>query len=326
MPWIVLALACSVAAVARAQESGIPLGSARVAGGRFTFVATPTDLGLARNLLSVALARDTFPGLPRPAQRATIYIAPNERTMRAWIGPELPEWGIAVAFPEESRIVLQGRAANSRAGDPRVTLRHELAHLALHESLGALPPRWFDEGYAAYAAGEWGRDEVLASSFVLALRGVPRFSGLDTLITGGTVRAEQGYALAHRAVADLAALDPAGGLTLLFRYWRERRSLDGAVRLAYGVTLDGFEGTWRQTTRRRYGALALFADLGFASAVLFIVIGPFWIVRRRRDRSRLAALVAADELAERRERESALAALLGEREQTGGNDDQIKSG
>ena len=56
--------------------------------------------------------------------------------------------------------------------------------------MGRLAPRWFDEGYASYAAGEWNRDDVLASSVVLALRGVPHFAALDTLISGGTVRAE----------------------------------------------------------------------------------------------------------------------------------------
>lgn len=105
---------------------------------------------------------------------------------------------------------MQGRGANASAGDPRTTLRHELAHLALYETMRGAPPRWFDEGFASYSAGEWGRDDVLASSIVLALRGVPRFAALDTMIAGGTVRAEQGYALAHRAVADIAALDPRG--------------------------------------------------------------------------------------------------------------------
>ena len=102
------------------------------------------------------------------------------------------------------------------------------------------------------------------------------------------------------------------------------------MRRAYGGTLDGFEDEWRRATRTRYGALAILADLSFATLVLFIVVGPFWLVRRRRDRSRLAAMRAADEAAERRERESALEALLGGGEAHGehapGNEDRIKGG
>ncbi|MFP5355115.1 MAG: hypothetical protein ACLGIK_08170, partial [Gemmatimonadota bacterium] len=59
---------------------------------------------------------------------------------------------------------MQGRRASSDAGDPIRVLRHELAHLALHEYLGDLPTRWFDEGYASYAAGEWDRDRVIATN------------------------------------------------------------------------------------------------------------------------------------------------------------------
>lgn len=302
----------------------VAYGTDIVTGGRFTFVAMPLDAGLARNLLDYAIANDTFPGLPRPRQGATIYIAPDESHFREWSGGGFPEWGIAVAFPAERRIVMQGRAANSSAGDPRTTLRHELAHLSLHEFLGLLPPLWFDEGYASFAAREWSRDQVLESSVVLALRGVPHFNALDTMIAGGAVRAERGYALAHRAVADLAVMDPQRGLALLFRYWIETRSLDVAMRQAYGMTLGGFEDEWRRTTRQRYGGLALFADLSFASLVFFMIFAPLWLARRRRDRVRLDALRAADEEVARREAADALALGLGEREQTGANDDQIK--
>src|SRR5918997_505454 len=72
-----------------------------------------------------------------------------------------------------------GQRAGSDAGDPIEVLRHELAHLALHEWMGALPPRWFDEGYASYAANEWGRDELLATNLALFLRRMPSLDGLD---------------------------------------------------------------------------------------------------------------------------------------------------
>lgn len=322
MMLLLLALLLSLHAQA---GSVIAAGSEVISGSRFTFVVMPSDAGLARNLLAYAIENDTFPGLPRPRQHATIYIAPDESHFREWAGGGFPEWGVAVTFPDEQRVVMQGRSANGRAGDPRTTLRHELGHLSLHEFLGSLPPVWFDEGYASFVAREWSRDQVLESSVVLALRGVPHFVALDTLISGGAVRAERGYALAHRAVADLAAKDPRRGLSLLFQYWMETRSLDAAMRQAYGETLGGFEDEWRRTTRQRYGGLALFADLGFVSLVFFLIIAPLWLARRRRDRARLAALRAADEELARREAADALAQLLASGEQNGRNDDQIKA-
>jgi hypothetical protein len=86
--------------------------------------------------------------------------------------------------------------------------------------------------------------------------------------------------------------------------------MDQALRRAYGVTEAGFELTWRAATRRRYGALAMFADVSLAIVVLLAVVLPLWLVRRQRDRRRLAALRAADELQERRERRAALQAML----------------
>ncbi|MGQ0538079.1 MAG: peptidase MA family metallohydrolase [Gemmatimonadaceae bacterium] len=292
---------------AHAQDA--PVRSQR---GRFTVVAHPSDILLARTVLTAAIARDTFPGLPRPRADVAIVIARDARELRELAGPGVPEWGIAVASPSLRRIVLQGRAAGSEAGDPLTTLRHELAHLALHEYLGDLPPRWFDEGYASYAAGEWRRDDALAAQFALALRGVPTLEGIDSAFTGGTARADYAYALAHRAVADLAALDRQRGLALFFREWRGRGSLDAAVRHAYGITLGTFEKMWRSRTRRRYGALAAVTDLTLAAALLLLVVAPFYVARRRRDRRRLAELRDADAARERTEARSAIDALLQE--------------
>ncbi len=283
----------------------------RLDSGRFTIVAYPSDRTLARTLLVEAVRRDTFPGLPRPSAHVLVAVAPDAARFRAWVGPRAPEWGAAIAFPGLSRIVMQGRAAGSDAGDPVRVLRHELAHLALHEHLGDLPPRWFDEGYAGYAAGEWGRDESLATNVALLVGGVPSLDSLESGFYRGALTAEQSYALAYRAVSDLASLDERRGLTLFFRYWRETQRFDTAVRSAYGTTAGAYERLWQERTRRRYGALALVANFGLASTLFAALFAPLWLTRRRRTRERLEALRRADAAAERAERESALALLVG---------------
>jgi hypothetical protein len=283
---------------------------ARLQQGRFTILHFSRDGLLARSLLEFALRSDTFPGLARPRASVLIAIAPDRRRFREWIGPAAPEWGAAIASPGEQRIVMQGSRAGSDAGDPKRVLRHELAHLALHEALGDLPPRWFNEGYASYAAREWGREEVLVTSLALLVRGVPPLDSLDAGFMAGVDRADAAYALAHRAVAEMAALDAERGLTLVLRYWRDTRSLDRALRAAYGLTLPAFDAHWRQRTMRRYGALALVANVTLAAGAIAFLILPLYVVRRRRDRRRMDALRAADEAAERAARESAIDALL----------------
>jgi len=249
-------------------------------------------------LLQLATAHDTFPGLPRPSQRVTILIAPDERTFREWIGPGAPEWGAAIAFPAEHRIVMQGRSAGSDAGDPREVLRHELAHLALHEALGDAAPRWFDEGYASYAAHELNRDDVLAANVALVFRGMPTLDELDDFFLGSGQRVQAAYALSYRAVAELAQLDTVHGLTLYIENWKQTGGMDRAMRATYGMTFAEFEQRWRERTRRRFGMLALVGDFTLGGAILALLLGPLYLARRRRDRRRMAALVAADTLSD----------------------------
>jgi len=242
---------------------------------------------------------DTFPGLPRPRARALIAIAPDARRFREWTGSGAPDWGAAIAIPDQQRIVMQGRSAGSDAGDPRVVLRHELAHLALHEALGSLPPRWFDEGYAGYAAGEWSRDDVLSANVGLVLYGIPAsLDSLEDRFHGGASRASGAYALAYRAVSDLAALDPQRGLSLFFSYWKATGSMDQAMRKAFGLTKSGFESEWRSRTMRRYGMLALAANLSLLFALLAFLLLPLTYLRRRRDRLRMEKLRAAEAASE----------------------------
>lgn len=282
--------------------------------GRFTILAYPTDRELARNLLIAAQSNDTFPGLARPQSAVVIALAPDDRRFREWTGEEFPEWGAAAAFPAEQRIVMHGRAA-SATGDPRVILRHELAHLALGEAMGGRPPRWFNEGYASFAAGEWGREEVLATSVALVFRGPKTLEALDSLFYGGSTRATAAYALAHRAVAEMAGLDQRRGLTMLFSHWQTTGSLDLAVREAYGMTLHAFEERWRTRTRRRYGVVALLADLALVGGLLGVIVVPLYVGRRRREKRRLEALRIREADQERRARESALDAMLPESQQ-----------
>ena len=162
-----------------------------------------------------------FPDCRGRSEHVLLAIAPDARRFREWIGPGAPEWGAAITFPESQRIVMQGRSAGADAGDPREVLRHELAHLALHEYLGDLPPRWFDEGYASFAAREWTREDALATNVALALRGTPTFDELDVEFDcgcdHGAERVRAGVSRRRRARIDS---DTAHGLSRFFDDWQ----------------------------------------------------------------------------------------------------------
>jgi hypothetical protein len=291
----------------RAQASA----PVRLDRGRFTVVAYPRDRTLAGSVLAAALARDTFPGLPRPRQHVLVAIAPDAATFREWAGPGAPEWGAALAFPDQRRIILQGSSAGADAGNPIEVLRHELAHMALHEYLGDIAPRWFDEGYASYAAHELTTNDAFAANIALAVGGVPTLDQLEGYFAEGATTARAGYALATSAVAEMANLDPQRGLTEVFRNWKATGNLDQALRQADYTTLDGFEAAWRKRARRRFGALALMEDLTLLGVLFGVFALPLWLARRKRDRTRMAALVAADAAEDAALREQAIAELLG---------------
>src|SRR5207237_842304 len=66
----------------------------------------------------------------------------------------LPSWSEGAAFPGTGAVVLL------TSGPPdhlTAALRHELAHVVLRWRVRRPLPLWFEEGYAAVAAGEWDR-------------------------------------------------------------------------------------------------------------------------------------------------------------------------
>jgi len=305
-------LAALVAIPPAALSQAMPTAPLRIDRGRATVVFYSADRRLAESLAEQVVSGDSFPGLPKPRKRVLIAIAPDRQRFHDWVGPAAPEWGAAVAFPESSRIVLQGSAAPSDAGDPMETLRHELAHLALHEALGDLPPRWFDEGYASVAAHEWRREDAMAANLGLAWRGMPTLDDLERQFEGGSTSAQEAYALAYRAVTDLGELGGADGLAPLLAKWKRVGSFERAVRGTYGITATEFEQRWRDKTRRRYGGLALMGDVAIAGTVIALIVVPLYLARRRRDRRRLAAMIVADQVAEAAAEKNLIADLLRE--------------
>ncbi|MGH7475425.1 MAG: peptidase MA family metallohydrolase [Longimicrobiales bacterium] len=267
----------------------------RADGLRFHYV--PRQRRLAEGLAaSPAAAR--LPGLSaRAADRPIdVVLAPDEAAFVQFAGRSLPDWSAGYAVPARALVVLPAFASERAApAQLRTTLRHELAHVRLHRYLApVVPPRWFDEGYARYAAGEWDADAAWQLRLAFALGRVPP---LDSIALGWPAReidARLAYMLATTVVQYLVESSGPEGLAILFRNWRELGNLDRAVRATYGVTLSQLEEDWRGFVRRRYG-WALFlshaAIFWFFGALLLVLL--FW-KRRQRDAEKLERLRATE--------------------------------
>lgn len=195
-----------------------------------------------------------------------------------------PAWGAGFAMPGARTIVIR-----ADRGNPRQTLRHELAHFALHDAIRVRVPLWFDEGYAAIAAGEWDRLDGLRLNLTVARGRVPNFYELDRALRAGESTAEAAYALAASAVAMIARRHPGHSLEPLLTRLAGGESFDSALLATTGSTPGRFEVEWQKDVRKRYGLLVWAAAGGVWLFVALGVILAAWL-RRRRDRPRRAAL------------------------------------
>lgn len=253
--------------------------------GRVTAVHWPGAETAATALAEFAERSTVWPGIPvLPHYPIRLIIAPSPRQFDSLTAGRIPEWGAAVTFPATNTIIL------TLTRDHRRVLLHELAHLALHSVVRRVP-RWFNEGYAARAAGEWDRVEALRVNWALLRGVVPSLSDLDRHIREGSAAdAEASYALATTAVLMLERLGGDRGLEPLIMALRGTSDFDLALRGTYQITLGQFEEAWRRDLRRRYGWLLLVTSLSVFWAFVALLLAALWARRRRHDASRRQAL------------------------------------
>ena len=226
-----------------------------------------------------------WPGLGRRSPGPLrLVVVPDGRLLDSLTHGRVPAWGAAVAVPGARTIVLR-----ADQDDLTRTLRHELAHLALHEAVAGRVPLWFDEGYAAWAAGEWERLGGLELNLAVVRGAIPSLTGLDGALRGSASTADAAYALATSAVTELARRNPTGTLTPLLTRLESGADFDSAVLATTGLSTGRFEQEWQRALKRRY-TVGNWLIAGGGWAVVAVVL--VWLVgrRRRADRERRAAL------------------------------------
>ena len=213
-----------------------------------------------------------------------LVVVPDTAAFRAWSRGRVPAWGAGLTLPGSRLVVIR-----VDAGDPFETLRHELAHVALHQRVAGRVPLWFDEGYAVLAAGEYGRLAGLQLNLSVAAGRVPTLRALDAELRGNRGDAEAGYALAGSAVSYLARRHPSGRLEPMLERLAAGMPFDEAVLVTTGLSEDRFDEAWHRDVRRRYNWLVWFVT-GGAWLVVALLLGWAAAWRRHRDAPRRAAL------------------------------------
>jgi hypothetical protein len=259
----------------------------------------PGQTRLAESLLPPARAF-SFRGLPADVlQRGSdviVYLAPDPARFDSLTGGRAPEWGAGVAMPQLGIIVIPGYVS-SRAGThelPQI-LRHELAHVALQRHLGdALVPRWFNEGYATWSAGQLDVDAGWQLRLALATQRAPPLDSLTLDWPLLAADARIAYLLSASAMQYLHSLGTPATLDRFLEVWAESGDFEASLREVYVLSSPQFERLWIAHVKRRYGWLQVLAQTAFSWVIATLLVLALFIIRRRRDRRRLEQLRASE--------------------------------
>lgn len=259
----------------------------------------PEQRALAEEVLERVTGQPPLPALPVDVlepRSVNVYLAPDAARWDSLTGGAAPEWGAGIADPQAGLIVLP--TFDWQRTPPHTiyrTLRHELAHVALQRFVGpARTPRWFSEGYAQWAAGEWRWDSAWQLRMAFVRADSPPLDSLTLQWPVGESEARLAYLLSASAVAYLVDRSGERGLRILLERWREEVDFDAAFRDVYGLTVGQFEEDWRAHVKRTFGWTVVLGHSLFFWLIAAILLLVLWIIRRRRDRARMAALEAAE--------------------------------
>lgn len=255
----------------------------------------PDDSLSAPRVLALLERQPPLPGLPDSTPSGvTVVLAHSPAAFDTLTAGRVPEWRAGVAIPGAGMLIIpsgEGRPLFDAEG--RRVLRHEWAHLGLHQYLGDLRvPRWFDEGYAQTASGGWDATEAWRLRILIALGRVPP---LDSLALGwprDRASAEAAYLLAASALGYLLEESGERGLASLLERWRAQRSFDAALRETYGVTSGQLEEDWRAWVKARYGWLFVLTHSAVFWMLLALLLLLMMRTRRGYNRERMARLRA----------------------------------
>ena len=194
-----------------------------------------------------------------------------------------PRWAAGITHPG-GNLILFDAAALRRDGGLRL-IRHELAHAALGQLGGDGLPRWFQEGFAVTAAGEWSTESDLAM-----VRAAQHHLPLSTLESGfpdGLTDIQLAYAESASFFQYLEDRSGPEAVQRLIRDCGAGLPFATAFEREIGNRAEA-ESRWLDSVRLRYTWIPVVTG----SSTLFAVAALLCIVaytrRRRGQRRRMA--------------------------------------
>ena len=220
-------------------------------------------------------------------------------------GHGAPDWAVGTAYPEDGVVVVAARGRDGELLEPRRTLTHELAHMALARALGDREPRWLTEGFAYLHSSDVSLARYATLVGATLSGRLMRLAEIEVSFPAREDEAHLAYAQSYDFVAWLAHRgrwpdEHDDGNREAFRQLLAElgagKSVDAAARAAFGVRLVDLEAEWLESLRGRYFLIpvGMVGALVWVLGAVLLVIG--WWRRRRQAQQTRARWEAEDSL------------------------------
>jgi len=264
---------------------------------RATIRFEPADSVLARAVADRIRGQEPLPAISDTIPWGAIVFLPrSEEAIELLLQGRRPEWSAGLARPADGWIILPAGRGEPTGRRDLIddVLRHEWAHIGLHQAVGGYRgPRWFVEGYAQWAAG-WDTEQAWRLRIALATNDSLSLNGLTLRWPGGRSDAEMAYLVSATVVDYLVEQSGERGLRIFIERWAETGRFEEALRLTYGLSSSRLEEDWVAWAKDRYGWLYVLTRSGIGWGLLAgLLLALVW-ARRRYRKDQMAALRARE--------------------------------
>ena len=210
------------------------------------------------------------------SQKVQVFVTTDAAEFDSLVGPNLPDWSIACAIPEQNLIVLKSPDRYHYRKELSEVLYHELAHIFLGKALGSLSlPLWMNEGLAVWFSEKWGWEEKILVARAVLTGSIFPLGQIDSLDYFRASKAQLAYALSFLAVSYLETQYGQGAFLKLVNGYRAGQDLNQAFLSTTGLDYLSFQKEFQGMVRKRYNWIAIFSDsivLWTGLALLFVLL------------------------------------------------------
>ncbi len=198
-----------------------------------------------------------------------------------------PEWGIAIAIPQENLIILKERSFTITEPGLQQVLTHEFIHIATyHRAGGEWLPAWFNEGLAQMGSGETRFKARALLALSAWRRKIYSLHHLEYQNNFTRLGPSFAYAASLSAVELLSKEFGHEILLAIIDSTRSRESFEEGFATATGHSLNSFYWRWQKYIRKKYRFFFITSSnqiFWTLVALLFMLIGIWkWVATRRR--------------------------------------------